>query len=106
MRFPSPFKTADLSRSLRTERQIQMFRQREAAMQDRAERRQAEARVRWLNFLLVQAAVFFAVAVTLTIAFMVGLATSPRLLEVAIPAAGASSAIATTFHRGGPGRGD
>jgi hypothetical protein len=106
MRFPSPFKRADLDRGLRTERQIQMFRQREAAMQDRAERREAEARVRWFNFLLAQAVVFLAVTVTLTIAFMTGLAPSPRLLEVAIPAAGASSAIATAFHRRGPGQGD
>ena len=99
MRFPSPFKTANLDRGLRTERQIQMFRQREAAMHERAERRQAEALVRLFNFLLVQAAVFLAVTVTLTIAFMTGLAASPRFLEIAIPASGASSAIATALRR-------
>ncbi len=102
MRFSSPSKRPDPDKGLRTERQIQMYRQREAAKRERAERREAEARVRFFNFQLVQSVVLLTVTVMVGVAFIVSLVVSPQLLEVAIPAVGAWGAIATLLSRWGP----
>jgi hypothetical protein len=102
MRPPPPSKKRDPDKGLRTERQIQLYRLREAAKRDRAERREAEARVRYSNFQLVQAAVLLAVAVLIGVAFVIGLLANQQLLKFAVPAAGAWGALAAALYRWRP----
>ncbi len=102
LRLSSPSKRPDPDKGLRTERQIQMYRQREAAKRERAERREAEARVRFFNFQLVQAAVLLVATVIIGVALVVGLVASPQLLKLAIPSAGAWGAVVAVLYRWGP----
>lgn len=77
-------KQSDENRGLRTERQIMLYRQREAARRERAERREAEARVRHLNLALVERIVLLVLAVAVAIAVLVGALGDRELLRVAL----------------------
>ena len=79
LRHSVPQKSQDENRGLRTERQIELYRRREAAKRERAERcevearaREAEARVRHLNFELVQRGVLLVMGVVIGIAIVFG----------------------------------
>lgn len=106
MRLSPLSKKPDPDKGLRTERQIQIYRQREVAKRERAERREVEARVRLFNFHLVQAAILLIVAVLIAVACIIGLVANPQLLKLAIPALGAWGAIAAALHRWGAKQGE
>jgi len=97
---------------LRTERQIELYRQREAAKRERAERceaearaRESEARVRHLNFELIQRAVLLAMGVIIGMVVFIGALGDPELLKLSVAAAGLWGSIAAALYRwGGRGR--
>ena len=78
---------------LRTQRQIELFRQREAAKRERAERRAEEARVRHLNFGLVQRAVLLVAAIAIPIAIGLGAVGGGTELKLAVGASGLWAAV-------------
>lgn len=90
------------SSGLRTERQISLFRKREAARRERAERREADARVRHLNFELVQRGVLLVLAMTIGIALMIGALGNPEAFKLAAGGATAWGVIAAALHRWRP----
>lgn len=99
MRLPSPSRKQDKTRGLRTERQIALYRQREAAKRERAQRRAEEARVRHLNFELVQRIVLLVLAVAIGVAVVIGATGDAGLLKLALGAGGIWGAIAGALYR-------
>jgi len=97
----SSSKKRDPNRGLRTERQIQLYRQREAARRERAERREAEAKVRFANLQLAQGAVLLAVVAVIGLALVVGLLVDPDAQKLGVPAVGIWSALAAALYRWG-----
>lgn len=89
----------DDNKGLRTERQIALFRQREAARREQAERREAEARVRHRNFDLVQRVVLLVMAIPIGAAVAIGALGNPELLKLALAGASAWSVIAAALYR-------
>jgi hypothetical protein len=101
LRLLSPSKTRSENNGLRTERQITLYRQREAAKRERAERREVEARVRHSNFELIQRAVLLVIGVGVGSAIIVGGAGDPDLLKLALAAASAWAAVSAALYRWG-----
>jgi hypothetical protein len=101
MRFPrSPDRRKQEGlNGLRTRKQIELFREREAARRERAERREAEARVRHRNFDLIQRAILLVVAVAIGIAVIVGALGNADLPKLAVAGASAWAAIAAALYR-------
>jgi hypothetical protein len=96
----------DENKGLRTERQIALYRQREAAKRERAERREvearareAEARVRHLKFELVERVALLIMGVAIGGAVVIGGLREPALLKISLGAAGAWGVIAATLSR-------
>jgi len=94
------------NQGLRTERQIELYRQREEAKRERAERREveartreSEARVRHLNFDLVQRAVLLVLGVIIGMVVMIGALSDPELLKLSIPAATLWGSVAAALYR-------
>jgi hypothetical protein len=79
---------------LRTERQIDLFRQREDARRARVERREAEARVRHLNLDLLIRSVLLVLVVAIGFCVAIGAAGNPHLLELSLVATSGWAAIA------------
>jgi Na+/H+ antiporter NhaD/arsenite permease-like protein len=103
---PSKKKQSDENHGLRTERQIVLYRQREAAKRERAERREvearareAEARVRHLNFELIQRIVLLITGVGIGIALIIGALRDPGLLKISLASASIWGAIAAALYR-------
>jgi len=106
-------KQSNQNKSLRTERQIELYRKREAAKREEAERREAdakareaearareaEAQVRHLNFGLVERIGFFAFAMAVGIVAIIGTQSDPDLLKVAAGAGGLGGAAAAARYR-------
>ena len=107
LRYSASFKKKqNEDQGLRTERQIELYRQREAAKRERAERceiearaRESEARVRHLNFDLIQRAVLLVLGVTIGVVLMIGVLGDPELLKLSIPAATLWGSIAAALYR-------
>ena len=89
----------DQTNGLRTERQIDLFRKREAAKREQAQRREAEARVRHLNLDLVIRIVLLVVAISIGISVIVGTLGNPMALKVSLVAASAWAAFAAGVVR-------
>lgn len=97
---PSPsFHRRDRDNGLRTQRQIELFRQREAAKRERVKRKAEEAQVRHLNFELVQRAVLLISAVALAVAAGLAASGNTAALKLAVGAGGAWAAIAGALYR-------
>lgn len=101
-------KKQDENQGLRTERQIELYRQREAAKRERAERcevearaRESEARVRHLNFELIQRAVLLFLGVIIGMVVMIGALGNSELLKLSIAAASLWGSIAAALYRWG-----
>jgi hypothetical protein len=90
------------NQGLRTERQIELYRQREAAKRERAERREVEARVRQLNLSVVQQAVLLAMGVAIGIAVVFGAMGNQELLKLSGGAAAAWGGMAAALYRWAP----
>jgi hypothetical protein len=99
---PSKKKQPDENQGLRTKRQIELYRQREAAKRERAERREVEARVRHLNFALIQRVVLLVMGVAIGIALIIGARRDPALLEISLASASVWGAIAAGLYRWEP----
>ena len=101
LRPSAPHTKRSENQGLRTERQIELYRQREAAKRERAERRAAEAHVRQLNLSVVQQAVLLVMAVIIGMAIVFGALVNPELLKLAGGAAAAWGVIAGALYRWG-----
>lgn len=88
----------DEIKGLQTERQIALFRQREAAKRERAERREAEARVRHSNFELIQRVVLLACAIVIGLGIAVGSANNPDVLKLAMGGGGVWGVMVATLY--------
>jgi hypothetical protein len=99
LRLPPISQKRDEIGRLKTERQIQLFRQREAARRERAERREAEARVRHSNLDFVQRAVSLVLAVAICVALLLGDVGDPVLLKLVAGAGATWGALATALYR-------
>jgi uncharacterized membrane protein len=93
------FRHQDQDLGLRTRRQIELFRQREAAKRERVQRRLEEAHVRHLNFELVQRIVLLISAMAIAIAIGLASAGSATALKLAIGAGGVWAAIVSALYR-------
>lgn len=89
----------DQESGLRTERQIDLFRRREAAKREQAQRKEAEARVRHLNLDFVIRIVLLVIATLIGISVIVGALGSPTALKLSLIAASAWAAIAAGVIR-------
>lgn len=103
---------------LRTERQIDLYRQREAAKREKAGRREAEARVReaearargaeaevrHLNFGLVERICFFGLALAVGVVAILGALKDPDLLKAAVGAGALGGATAAARYCWMPGQ--
>ena len=87
------------SNGLRTERQIDLFRKREAAKREQAEREEVEQRVRHLKFDLVQRAVLFAMSLAVGTAVVVGVLGNQGLLKLALVATGLWGGTTVAVYR-------
>jgi hypothetical protein len=94
------------NKGLKNERQITLYRLREAAKRDRAERRvveaharEVEAYVRHLNLGLVERVVFVLICVGLTVAFISGALHEEDLLKIALGTSGLGGAFAASRGR-------
>jgi uncharacterized membrane protein len=94
-------KKQDENQGLRTERQILLYRQREAAKRERAERCEVEARVRHLNFELIQRIVLLVLSVIIGMVAVLGAFNDPELLKLASGAAAVWGMIAAALYRWG-----
>ncbi len=74
MRFSQPLRERDGTNRLRTQRQIDLFVEREKAKRVAAERREVEARVRQRNFDLIQQGAFLVLAIGAGISVIAGTA--------------------------------
>lgn len=106
-------KQPDENQGLRSEREIELYRKREAAKRDRAERREAEAKaqeaearvreteaqVRHLNFDLVERVGFFVFTMAIGVMAIIGALNDPDLLKVAAGAGGLGGAAAAARYR-------
>jgi uncharacterized membrane protein len=99
-------KGQDENQGLRTERQIELYRQREAARRERAERwevearaREAEARVRHLNLGLIERTVLLVLGMIIGVAAILGALANPELLTLAGGAATVWGVIAGALYR-------
>lgn len=106
-------KQPDSNKGLRTERQIELYRKREAAKREEAERREAEAKareaearareaeaqVRHLNFGLVERIGFFGFATAVGVVALIGALGDPNLLKVATGAGGLGGAVVAVRYR-------
>jgi hypothetical protein len=109
LRYSASFKKKqNENQGLRTERQIELYRQREAAKRERAERceiearaRESEARVRHLNFDLIQRIVLLVLGVIIGMVAMIGAFGDPALLRLSIAAATLWGSIAAALYRWG-----
>lgn len=97
-RSPS-FRHRDRDNGLRTQRQIELFRQREAAKRERVKRKAEEAQVRHLNFELVQRVVLLVSAVALAVAVGLTASGDTSTLKLAVGAGGVWAAIAGAMYR-------
>lgn len=86
---------------LRDRRQIDLYVEREEARKRRAERREVEARVRQMNFDLVQRAVLLVLAIAVSVAVVIAAASNPELLKLAVGAGGLGGVIAAMVFRRG-----
>lgn len=102
MRTSQPFHDRDENSGLRTQRQIELFRQREAAKRERAQRRAEEARVRHLNFELVQRTVLLIATVAVAVTIALAAVGNDAALKVALGAGGAWTALASFIYRSRP----
>jgi hypothetical protein len=91
----------DENNGLRTERQIALYRQREAAKRERAERRELEAQVRHSNFELIQRAILLLVGVAIGVALIIGATGEPNLLKLALVATTGWATLAAALYRRG-----
>jgi hypothetical protein len=89
----------DEFRRLKTRKQIELFRLREAAKCDQAERKEAEARVRHLNVDLAMRIVLLVLAIGIAISVIIGAAGDPEALKLSLVAAGAWGSIAAALSR-------
>jgi len=89
----------DQTSGLRTERQIDLFRKREAAKREQAQRKEAEACVRHLNLDFVIRIVLLVIAILIGISVIVGALGNPIALELSLVAASAWAAIAAGVIR-------
>ena|GEM_PF-2852029 len=96
------------NQGLRTERQIELYRQREAAKRERAERREvearareSEARVRHLNFELIQRVVLLVMGVAIGVVTIISAFGNPELPKLSIAAASLWASIAAALYRWG-----
>lgn len=110
---PSDKKQSDENEGLRSEREIELYRQREKAKREKAERREAEARareaeahareaeaqVRHLNFGLVERIGFFGFAMVVGVGAIIGALSDPDLLKIAAGAGGLGGAAAAARYR-------
>lgn len=94
--FDSRHKSDEID-GLRTERQIELFRKREAARRERAERREAEARVRHSNFELVMRIILLTLAVVVWLMAILGAPGDPVLRWLSLIGAGAWTAVVGTL---------
>jgi Na+/H+ antiporter NhaD/arsenite permease-like protein len=109
LRYSASFKKKqNENQGLRTERQIELYRQREAAKRERAERceiearaRESEARVRHLNFELIQRAVLLVMGVIIGTVVIIGVLSNSELLKVSLAAASLWGTVATALYRWG-----
>lgn len=99
-------KERDENAGLQTERQIELYRQREKAKRERAERREAEAhareaeaKVRHLNLGLVERAVALVFVVAVATALLMGVLHDPELLKFAIGAGGLGGVIGAILRQ-------
>ena len=95
MRLSAPTAERSEDEGLRTERQIALYRMREAAKRARVERKEAEARVRHLNLELVERTTYLITVVVLVILWIAGAASDDGLLKAALLIGGAKAGIAT-----------
>jgi uncharacterized Tic20 family protein len=82
--------------------EIALFIQRERALIVRAQRKEADARVRHSNFQLAQGIVALVLAVAIGIAVLIGAASNPELLKLSLVATSAWGAIAAALYRWRP----
>jgi predicted PurR-regulated permease PerM len=82
--------------------EIALFIQREKALMVRAQRKEADARVRYSNFQLVQGIVALVLVVAAWIAVVIGAVSNPELLKLALGAGGILGAVGAALHRWGP----
>jgi hypothetical protein len=99
MRFSQPLGERDGTNRLRTQRQIDLYVEREKAKRTAAERREVEARVRQLNFDLIQQAAFLAIAIGIGISLIAGAVANPDLLGAGVFASSAFAALIAALHR-------
>jgi hypothetical protein len=99
MRFVGSSHRHDRLNGLRTRKQIALSAERDQALKIRAERREAEARVRHLNFELVAKVVLLASAVGISIAVIIGSTGNPTLLRFSLAASGGWGVIAAGLAR-------
>jgi hypothetical protein len=88
--------------TLYTERQIALYRQRETAKRDRASRREADARVRLLNFELVKRIVLLIVTVGIGLGLVFAVLSNPGLLEASFGAAAIWGLVVASLSRWDP----
>lgn len=79
--------------------EITLFIRQEEALLVLAKRREADARVRHINFDLLQRAVLLVLAVVIAIALIIGVLSNPALLKLAVVAASALGAITAGLTR-------
>jgi len=99
LRLPSPSSKQDENKGLRTRRQVELYIEREKARQARAERREAEARVRHLNFDLIQRMVLLVIGASIGAAASLGVLGDPQLLKPAAIAASTWGVVAAALYR-------
>lgn len=100
--FDSSSQKRDETNRLRTERQIILHRQRQAARREEVECQEAEMRVRHLKFDLAQRIVLLALVVALGIAIFVTTLSNPDELQIAVGGASGWAVIAAALYRWRP----
>jgi hypothetical protein len=93
-----PKRGSELNR-LKSPDEIALFIKQQKALLALAERREADARVRHSNFELIQRAVLLVLAVVVGLAVLIGAASDPELLKLALGAGGILGAIGAGVHR-------
>lgn len=99
-------KKQDENKGLKTERQITLYRKREAARRVQAERREAdarareaEARVRHLNLGLIERVVFLTAVIAIGLTALIGTLRNPELTQAVFGIGGLGGVVAAACYR-------
>ncbi|HEY8816103.1 MAG TPA: hypothetical protein VIP57_13495 [Candidatus Dormibacteraeota bacterium] len=79
--------------------EITLFIRQQEALLVRAQRKEADARVRHSNFELIQRVVLLVLAIAVGVAVVIGAAGNPELLKLALGGGGLLGAIGAALHR-------